>query len=782
MRCQLRHSARRRGAIAAYAITIILSMSPITPPTTNTREFTHGDIFFANASPNNIIADDEVALIEEAERMANEYTNQLDIIVNLTDENPVDSSSSMTKNTKDKIIKKGQKAFDMALKAFPDDTLPHAHALFAKLCTKMGHYEKALELFDEAIRRASLPIQQFYETENHADVQIDAMSDAEYLVKQLVLERNRSHFLFLQSKINTWDNANHVYHRGGIPPETSPMDPLKIAKYQLEIFPTPHPRTLFDIASLSVLLLDSPEHDDVENGDETTPNNATAMAWDAHKTFSLAQTYAFGAYTHGKKRNLVGGKACREDKFGVLVGGRAWSTAASEHFPMKDAGSTSTYMGTVVLENVVLSGRDAVPSGHGSNCHVYVPHRYVDLSNNLPMVTSWETSAMEITMDDNPFWSTYLPENDSRAFNGEIGKDPVGNDILLIPDPSKGRKRIGDEKGFDIAVLLTGYAAQNYYHFITEVLPSLVLMKARIRDVLKSENARDVVIVPNMQHEFVEGFLRLMIPEAFAEEGGTSSTKVVQWGLDKKSNLGESNNSTMKFASPHPITFVHRLYAAAWDQSEQAPPPGGPAHCLTPQPLLLKMQSAVWEASGISASTISRGRSSKLKIVYCSRSSSPTRKLKEENELLSRLEKVASSMNAELSIFEKGNNENAEEDVGADSSPLHFVKSTIELFSSADVVVGVHGASLANIVFSEVGTTVVEMGLEGLPQASHYRHLSQSLGLEHVDVFLMKDSRSLGATEVQLRLGGMNEVVGAVVEGLDNASKRRMMEQQHMEL
>mmetsp|Transcript_5011 Transcript_5011/g.11110 ORF Transcript_5011/g.11110 Transcript_5011/m.11110 type:complete len:195 (-) Transcript_5011:16-600(-) len=194
------------------------------------------------------------------------------------------------------------------------------------------------------------------------------------------------------------------------------------------------------------------------------------------------------------------------------------------------------------------------------------------------------------------------------------------------------------------------------------------------------------------------------------------------------------------------------------------------------------MQSAVWEVSGISASTISRGRSSKLKIVYCSRSSSPTRKLKEENELLSRLEKVASSMNAELSIFEKGNNENAEEDVGADSSPLHFVKSTIELFSSADVVVGVHGASLANIVFSEVGTTVVEMGLEGLPQASHYRHLSQSLGLEHVDVFLMKDSRSLGATEVQLRLGGMNEVVGAVVEGLDNASKRRMMEQQHMEL
>ncbi len=759
-------------------------MSQISLPAILTRGFTDGGVFFANASPTSSIADDEAVLIEEAERMANEYTNQLDIIVSLTEKDPFDSSASpKASNTATdsqrkiaKVIKKGQEAFDSALKAFPDDSLPHAHALFAKLCSKMGHYEKAMELFDEAVRRASLPLKQFNDTENYSVDQMEFVKETEYLVKQLVLERNRSHFLFLQSKMNTWDNANHVYHGGGIPPETSPMDPLNIATYQLEIFPTPHPRTLFDIASLSVLLLDSP--DDVVE----TPGNATAKAWEAYKTFSRAQSYAFGAYTHGKKRNLAGGKACREDEFGVLVGGSAWSAAASEHFPMDGTGSTSSYIGTVVLENVVLSGRDAVPSGHSSNCRVYVPHGYVDLSNNLPMVTSWETSALEIMVEDNPFWSTYLPENDSRAFNGEIVKDEAGNDNLLIPDPSESRKRGGNDKGFDVAVLLTGYAAHNYYHFLTEVLPSLVLMKDRIRDVLKSENAREVVIVPNIQHEFVEGFLRLMIPEAFAEEGGALSTKVVQWGLDKTPDHSEEYKSALKFASPHPITFVHRLYAAAWDQPEQVPPPGGPAHSLTPQPLLLQMQREVWETAGISASTIGKGNSFELKIVYCSRSLSPTRKLKEENELLSRLEKVAFTMNAELIIFEKGNNENPDKDDGAESSPMQFVKNTIELFSSADVVVGVHGASLANIAFSKMGTTVVEMGLEGLPQASHYRHLSRSLGLNHVDVFLTKDSRSLGATEVQLRLGGVNEVVGAVVEGLDNAMKRRLREKQHEEL
>ena len=169
----------------------------------------------------------------------------------------------------------------------------------------------------------------------------------------------------------------------------------------------------------------------------------------------------------------------------------------------------------------------------------------------------------------------------------------------------------------------------------------------------------------------------------------------------------------------------------------------------------------VWKAAGISTGNSSRNNSN-LKIIYCSRSSSPTRDLKDEEELLSRLSVVASASGAEVALFEK----KSDRVNHTSSSPLHFVKETVQMFESASIVVGVHGASLANIAFSRPGTTVVEMGMESLPQASHYRHLSQSLGLKHVDVFLAKDARSLGATKVQLRKGGLEEVVSAVKEAL----------------
>lgn len=57
------------------------------------------------------------------------------------------------------IFAKGKEAFDNALTAFPDETVSHAHALFAKICVKVGVYDEATRLFDEAIRRASLPLE-----------------------------------------------------------------------------------------------------------------------------------------------------------------------------------------------------------------------------------------------------------------------------------------------------------------------------------------------------------------------------------------------------------------------------------------------------------------------------------------------------------------------------------------------------------------------------------------------------------------------------------------------
>jgi hypothetical protein len=627
--------------------------------------------------------------IEIGEQMAMQYTSHLETLVQLTDAPITDT------DTRRSILSKGQQAFNDAINIFPDETtLPHAHALYAKLCVKMEEYKQSLELFDEAIRRASLPLEAYKQSNQDKDddddddskqVPIDIL-ESQSLVKQLILERNRAHFSHLQSSIDQWDNANNALHSGGIPPETSPQDPLSVIEDMLRIFPNPHPRLLFDKASFLVLLLDSPSDDD----------NTTAKAWEAHDVYTKAQTWSFGAYTHGKKRGLAGGKPCtgKENGFGVLVGGVGWSNSALESVPFQSTTITSTssmdersFTGTVTLQNVLVSGKDAVISGYGGNCQVYVPHRYVNLADNLPLVTSWESSIHEITMGDNPLWSTYIPSRDYNAFGGKIGKDENG-DVLVIPDLKKSSNR-----GFDSVVLLTGYASDNYYHFVAEVLPSLVMMMDRVDDALSASNigsttgkAKDVVLIPSLQHEFVGGFLKLMLPSAFAD--GKPSKHLVQWGATRRN----ANTTSSKYLTPHPITYARRLHAAIWDQPKEAPSPvTGAAHCLTPSPLLIAMRQAVWDAVDNTRDRGNNNKSlSKLRVVYCPRATSPTRSLKEEKELLSKLQDMVTGLGGEVIVFEKakgGNNST----FASNNSPLEFVMDTVELFRSATIIVGVHG-------------------------------------------------------------------------------------------
>eukprot|EP00956_Cyclotella_meneghiniana_P016046 scaffold25098_cov64-Cyclotella_meneghiniana.AAC.9 len=688
--------------------------------------------------------------------MAMQYTQQLDILVQLMDKVDVKPKQ---------ILAQAQAAFDEALRVFPDETLPHAHALFAQLCVRIQNYEKSLKLFDEAIRRASIPLEDYHDSlkgDNNRDDDDDdddslqqqqtppEIEEAEALVKQLILERNRAHFHHLQFSIDKWDNANNALHGGGIPPETSPKDPLSVVEHQLKVFPNPHPQSLFDKATFMVLLLDSPSDDE--------SLNRTAKALEAYDVYTKAQTWAFGAYTHGKKRGLAGGKACsgNDAGFGVAVGGTGWQNFALESYPFQSTthnnGKSKTFMGIVAFQNVIVSGKDAVISGYGDNCRVFVPHRYVNLADNIPLVSSWESSVNELTMGDNPMWMTYIPSNDHKAYGGSIGKDANGNQILHIPDP----KPRSTSRGFDSAVLLTGYASDNYYHFVSETLPALVMMKERIEDVLTKTNidskgkTKDVIIVPSLQKEFVNGFLRLLLPNAFVNE--TIAQHLIPWGTSRG-----NANATSKFLTPHPMTYVRRLFAAVWDQPNEAPPPvPGIAHCLTPSPLLIAMRQAVWSAVDGLRGELDK-EDTKVKVVYCPRTSSATRTLRDEVILLSKLNEIVSELGAEVAVFEKANSTLSHQ------STLESVMESVELFRSASVIVGVHGASLANIAFSKPGVTVIEMGFEGLPQASHYRHLSNALGLQHVDVWLERDHRSLGATQVRLRPEGMQEVINAVV-------------------
>ena len=141
-------------------------------------------------------------------QMIEEYMTHLETLVELLHVNNQSQKST-------DIISKGREAFDNALKALPDETVPHAHALYAKICVKVGIHDKAMDLFDEAIRRA-----------NAQTVDQSTREEKESLVKQLTLERSRSHNLFIESRVLQWHDANQNGYNGGIPKETSPWDPL----------------------------------------------------------------------------------------------------------------------------------------------------------------------------------------------------------------------------------------------------------------------------------------------------------------------------------------------------------------------------------------------------------------------------------------------------------------------------------------------------------------------------------------------------------------------------
>ncbi len=725
-----------RGSIFFLAICQLFAQYSVSTPLAYAREDSTHHHNSASTSEN----------ITDIDDMINEYMTHLETLVQLLH---VDKRTQKGAD----IFTKGKEAFDNALTVFPDETLSHAHALFAKICVKVGVYDEAISLFDEAIRRASLPL----EAENNLDP--SSLAETESLVNQLYLERSRSHNQLIESRVLQWDATNNQGYNGGIPPETSPWYPLRFVELQLEVFPLPHPQTLFQKATFVTLTLDSPEEEIQENkpGDEKAMN-ATARAWEAYESYQESQSMAFMAYSHGKKRYLAGGQPCGEENYGLVVGGTAWSKHAwkSNQFSYdktKDAGrSDDLYMGIITFQNVLVSGRDAVISGYKDNCNVFARHSYVNLSNNIPLVTAWESPITEITYEDNLMWATYIPEGDTHAFGGSVGKDSNGNDALLIPDPRS------NNAWFDSAILLCGYASDNYFHFITEVLPSLIVMRSRIKDILKQEQteAKHVVVVPNLQYEFVEGFLRLLLPEAFDDEGKLSP-HIVQWGPWKKS--GNNGGGSTFSSSTHPIAYTNRLATVMWDQPPVAPSGNGPAHCLTPTPLLRAMQRMVLKSVDIPSSDMSK------RIVYCSRSSSSTRKLAEEEELLSRLREIALKEGAEVVVFQK----QTSTDTTA-PSPLAATMDAIQLFQSASVIVGVHGASLANIAFSKIGTTIVELCF-GIPQAGHYLHLAQSLELKYYGIRLRQNSRSFGATEVSLPEGGVDEVVNVVIEGLKRAER-----------
>lgn len=673
-----------------------------------------------------IIVSAEYEWNETLQQFALKYSREISRLEKLLKER-IDKDDSAKINS---TLEEGQRIFQSAIDAFPDETLPHAHEFLAKLHYKVGSYESAILLYDEAIRRSELPGS--YDPNEGSDAE-----EARQLREELKGDRERAQYLMLQRKLDEWTAANE----GGITKDTTPLEPIALLEGQLNVFPQ-NPQSLYDKAKYTVLSLDSPKDED---GDPSSRND---LSWEAHNLFDEAQYAAYIAYTYGKMRGLAGGRQClhkykANDR--VLMGGKLWIQMASNVtlIARESQVETKLHIGAITLEYVLLSGRDAVISGYAGQCQVYVPHPYVNLADNLPMIASWE--AIDTT-------TILAPAGNRRAYDGKLSRSLHGLPEYEIPTPE-------GYNVFQSIVLLTGYKSTNYFHFVAETLPSIISLKESIDATLDSDNDKEIMITPNLQHGFVDGFLRLLIPDAFKKN--KVSDKIIQWGPNIRPVFDDDGEEVIGegFLSTHPIALGRRLDVVTWDQPNTAPAPTeGPPYCLTPPPLLNVTRHELWKKVGAKETTDNAPR-----IVYCKG------KLVEEEEkqLLLELKGVTESTGAKLFVYSLPSGENET----SSKSNLKEVRKTVKLFHSATVVVGAHGEALVNSIFSRPGTTVIEMGFESVPQASQYRHLSTSLGLKHVDINLTKDSRSFGAAEYMLREGGLEDVVEAVLDGLRDAAE-----------
>ena len=79
-------------------------------------------------------------------------------------------------------------------------------------------------------------------------------------------------------------------------------------------------------------------------------------------------------------------------------------------------------------------------------------------------------------------------------------------------------------------------------------------------------------------------------------------------------------------------------------------------------------------------------------------------------------------------------------------------------FDKASVVLAVHGAGLANLVFCKRHTKVIEIGFRS-PAAEHYRHAALAMDMEYKWVPLESDVHAMAKKRVRLIEDGEATIV-----------------------
>lgn len=219
--------------------------------------------------------------------------------------------------------------------------------------------------------------------------------------------------------------------------------------------------------------------------------------------------------------------------------------------------------------------------------------------------------------------------------------------------------------------------AAGFYHFVTDLLPRLIISNAFVDDapILLPRDG-----ITRQRHAFVEGLAR---------QAGVPVARFVP--LD-----------VFPGGPKRPVALITRELAFVdWSWCDNNRRDGAPDWHLPPLSALQLTRSAVLAG---------RKHSNKAHtIVVVLRHKAPTRRLAASCE--DALLRAARSMNRNITLF-------------ADDDPAVLdVDAALNIFRDADLVIGVHGAGLTNALFCRSTCAILEFALPQ-PHARYYRHIA----------------------------------------------------------
>eukprot|EP00041_Stephanoeca_diplocostata_P013767 m.243721 g.243721 ORF g.243721 m.243721 type:complete len:381 (+) comp19460_c0_seq2:645-1787(+) len=291
------------------------------------------------------------------------------------------------------------------------------------------------------------------------------------------------------------------------------------------------------------------------------------------------------------------------------------------------------------------------------------------------------------------------------------------------------------------AVVLVQLFAVGYYHFLLEVLPRLLIALGYIPSATTEwaaharENSSEstdtyglgirdnaVVVVPTdgtHMHRFMSDLLDIV---------GITSDRIVPYSILQDRQAARTCRLTLQHA-------VYVDWVPRADNTDSLPTPGGahvqgtppsdPAATHLPAPYALHV---VRHALRPALASEDAGSGPSVVAVWVQRRAAPTRRVVGEDGVIARLQASIPRhlrSTVELHVF-------------SDSPRSPPVADALALFSRASVVLGMHGAGLANAVVCAPNTTLIELALPE-PHATYYAHLARANGLRYHAVPLRPD-------------------------------------------